>query len=336
MYISINNKNIEVKNGETIWETAHRIGLEIPSLCYAKGVKHKPSCMVCVVRNIKDGQFVPSCATVAIDGMTIETDSEEVKLLRTLSLELLLSDHRADCDAPCTLICPYGLDVEKMLFFFDNKNNEEAYNCISLTFTLPDIPCNTCKAPCEKACRRGSVDKAVEIRNIINNILQNQKSKVRTQKSEPDNLNSEVGTKKPLNSEQKNYLFQSRLGRFTDKEKEFLKATVSTHSKCLHCACTGKLNCKLRKYATEFGIKRARYETSSQNLAMTKQHVKGNMWFETAKCIRCGLCVYNSENGFTYKDRGFGMQIFIPQENRTNIDEKLTALCPTGALYSNI
>ena len=36
-----------------------------------------------------------------------------------------------------------------------------------------------------------------------------------------------------------------------------------------------------------------------------KIHVKGRMWFEPAKCIRCGLCVYNSENGFTFKNRGW-------------------------------
>jgi ferredoxin len=59
------------------------------------------------------------------------------------------------------------------------------------------------------------------------------------------------------------------------------------------------------------------------------------MWCEPAKCIRCGLCVYNSKNGFTFKDRGFGMQVIIPKENKTNVTEKLAELCPTGALYIN-
>ena len=59
----------------------------------------------------------------------------------------------------------------------------------------------------------------------------------------------------------------------------------------------------------------------------------GRMWFEPAKCIRCGLCVYNSENGFTFKNRGFGMQVVIPEESKTNVKEELAGLCPTGALY---
>lgn len=54
--------------------------------------------------------------------MRIETDSEEVSRLRALSLELLLSDHRADCEAPCTLVCTQGLDVERMLYLYECGN----------------------------------------------------------------------------------------------------------------------------------------------------------------------------------------------------------------------
>jgi ferredoxin len=66
---------------------------------------------------------------------------------------------------------------------------------------------------------------------------------------------------------------------------------------------------------------------------MTREHVVGALWFEQAKCIRCGLCIYNSDNGFTFRNRGFGMQVMIPEENKVNVKEELADLCPTGALY---
>ena len=75
-------------------------------------------------------------------------------------------------------------------------------------------------------------------------------------------------------------VFISRLGRFTMKEKEWLKETTSAPSGCLHCACGGKADCKLRLYATEAGIKRPRYEVSSMLPVKEKIHVKGRMWFE--------------------------------------------------------
>ena len=319
MNIIINNTTVEVLQGESLIEAAHRCGYAIPSLCYGKGAKHKSSCMVCAVKDCRSGQIIPSCTTYPTEEMQIETNTEEVQLVRSLSLELLLSDHRADCEAPCSMVCPQKLDVERVLSFYDAGDYKRAYLLISNAFHLPEIECNTCKAPCEKACRRGTVDNAVQIRTIIKEIVETGKPAAQQEIEdfpEPDKK-----------------LFLSRLGRFSSKEKEELKKNSTTPSTCLHCACSGKKGCKLRLYATAEGIKRPRYETNSMLPVMTKIHITRNLWFEQAKCIRCGLCVYNSKNGFTFKDRGFGMQIILPEENKINIKEELAELCPTGALY---
>ena len=322
MHIRIDDNEIEINNGETLLETAKRAGYVIPSLCYTKGFKHHSSCMVCVVKNKANGQIIPSCTTSPVEGMRIETDSEEIRNVRMLSLELLLSDHRADCEAPCSLVCPQRLEVEQLLSYFDTGRYNEAYLLISSVFSLPDIACDTCKAPCEKACRRGTVDHAVAIREIIKVLIKT----CHIRHCEDDYPKQSTGMKN------KN-TFQSRLGRFTISEKERLKTSITTPSRCLHCACAGRKDCKLREYATSAGIKRPRYEIFSALPAMLKQHIKGKMWFEQAKCIRCGLCVYNSDNGFTFKNRGFGIQVILPDENREHINEELASLCPTGALY---
>jgi len=324
MNIVINNKEVEVRKGETLIEVARREGYTIPSLCYSKGFQHKSSCMVCAVKNCANDQIIPSCTTLPTEGMRIDTESPDVKLARSLSLELLLSEHRADCEAPCSLVCPEGLDIEKMLEHYDAGQLSKAREEIAKAFQLPQIACDTCKAPCEKACRRGTIDTAVEIRNIIAEVVRVEVIRI------PETVSIE---KEEQPQKQDKNIFRSRLGRFTSEEKEFLKSTVSTSSRCLHCACAGKTGCKLRLHATAEGIKRSRYETSSALNAMTRQHVSGNIWFESAKCISCGLCVYNSKNGFTFKDRGFVMQVVLPEENAGNINEQLTELCPTGALY---
>ncbi|MCW3785273.1 2Fe-2S iron-sulfur cluster-binding protein [Plebeiibacterium sediminum] len=318
MQITIDHKNIEVLNGETILEAARRYGIEIPSMCYAQNAEHKSSCMVCAVRNMANGQIIPSCTTLPVDGMQIESETEEIKQIRTLSFELLLSDHRADCEAPCSLVCPHGLDVEHMLYFYDHQKYKEACQVIKGAFPLPEIKCDQCKAPCEKACRRGNIDEPVSIRKIIKELV-NQFNIAEINPIE----NRKIDKK----------MFQSRLGRFNDKERQHLKEHVNTDSRCLHCACAGKSDCKLRTYATQKSIKRPKYDVSSELPVMNKVLVTGKLWFEQAKCIRCGLCVYNSKNGFTFKDRGFVMQVYIPEENRMNVNEELATLCPTGALY---
>jgi predicted molibdopterin-dependent oxidoreductase YjgC len=252
--------------------------------------------------------------------MRIDATGDDVRTVRSLSLELLLSDHRADCEAPCSLVCPQGLDVERLLLFHDRDKPEEARRILVRAFALPAIACDTCKAPCEKACRRGTVDKPVAIRAIVRELAA---------ASPADTL--QPGEETPAGADKKAYL--SRLGRFRSDEKAYLQENTPSPSRCLHCACAGRKDCKLRLYATAEGIKRPRYEASSALPAMKKIHVGGNMWFEQAKCIRCGLCVYNSENGFTFSGRGFAMQVTLPEENKPNISKTLASLCPTGAIY---
>jgi len=205
-----------------------------------------------------------------------------------------------------------------MLYFYDQQKYNEACQLIKGAFPLPLIKCNECKAPCEKACRRGNIDTPVSIREIIKEVV----SKFNTAKIDSTE-NRKIDKK----------MFQSRLGRFTEKEKHHLKNNVNTNSRCLHCACAAKSDCKLRTYATSESIKRPRFDISSESPIMNKVHITNNLWFEQAKCIRCGLCVYNSNNGFTFKNRGFGMQVYIPKENLINVHEELGNLCPTGALY---
>ena len=128
-------------------------------------------------------------------------------------------------------------------------------------------------------------------------------------------------------------LFTSRLGRYTDAEKKWLKEVYSQPSRCLHCACEGSNKCRLRQAASEAHIKTPRYGKSSHQEVKKQIHVNGKLYFEPAKCIRCGLCVYNSTNGFTFMHRGFDMQVVIPEESKKNVDEKIADICPTGALY---
>lgn len=318
MKIKINDKEVEVLEGETLIEVARRMGHVVPSLCYSKDAKHKSSCMVCAVKNCANGQIIPSCTTMPTEGMEIDVESEEVNEIRRMSLELLLSDHRADCEAPCTTVCPQGLDIERMLAFYDAGKYQEAYSLIAGVFALPEIGCTNCKAPCEKACRRGTVDKAVEIRAIIKEIA-------------AKNLTILPGYDAASQKMDK-VSFRSRLGRFTPAEKELLKVNTNNPSRCLHCACNERHECKLRKDATLLGISRPSFETSSK-LPFVKIHINGDIWFEPAKCVRCGLCVYNSKDGFTFRNRGFGMQVIIPDESKSHITEEIAHLCPTGALY---
>ena len=357
MIIRIDNKEVEVRADETLFQIARRLGKNIPSMCFVEGAKHHSSCMVCMVKNEESGQMIPSCSTYPVEGMQIDTESEEVKEMRRLALELLLSDHRADCEAPCSMVCPQHLDVEKMLYYWDEHRYDEARRLVASVLDLEHLACDDCKRPCEKACRRGTVDKHVEIVEIIHQLatlkmknesltpdpspmgegsrMKNEECRMKNEdysSHEQSKIHSSFGSEATiLHSSFKR--FTSRIGRFTEKEKEWLKVSVTTDSTCLHCACSAQNDCKLRQYATESGITSSRYGVASDLPFKIKKHVIGRLWFEPAKCIRCGLCVYNTNDAFTFKGRGFNMQVVIPNESREHVSEDIAKLCPTGALY---
>ncbi|MBO6078841.1 MAG: (2Fe-2S)-binding protein [Bacteroidaceae bacterium] len=313
MKISVNNQPFEVSGHKPLIEELRAAGIEVPSLCYAGGHVHHASCMVCMVKDVRTGQMLPSCSTMPREGMEIDTDSQEVKELRRMSLELLLSDHRADCEAPCTLVCPKGIDAAQVIWYYDNDMKAQA------KALLQGRDCSDCaKTPCMKACRRGTVDRSVDISGIINSLAAD------------DSIHA-VSAVSMADTDKET--FNSRMGRFTDKEKEQMKLQYAQPSRCLHCACNGRDKCRLRRFSTEVGIKATRYGVSSELPFKQETQVTGHLWFDPAKCIRCGLCVYNTTDGFTFQYRGYRMQVIIPDASRNNVTEEIAQLCPTGALY---
>ena len=85
-------------------------------LLYAhkKDLPHYSSCMVCMVKDKRTGNFIPSCSALVQDGMDIDISGEDVISLRKKAVELLLSEHRAECEAPCKVVCPAGYNIPLM------------------------------------------------------------------------------------------------------------------------------------------------------------------------------------------------------------------------------
>jgi len=109
--LRIDNKEIGVPAGTSLIEAARQNGIYIPSLCYNSDLPHYSSCMLCIVKDVKADKFIPSCSALAEQGMEIEATCGDVLKLRRDALSMLLSEHRAECEAPCRLVCPVGLNI---------------------------------------------------------------------------------------------------------------------------------------------------------------------------------------------------------------------------------
>ena len=95
--LTIDNKTVSVPEGITILEAARTNKIEIPTLCYLKGVNEIGACRICMVEVEGEERLVPSCDNVVQEGMVVHTNSPRVREARRVNLHLLMSQHDVQC-----------------------------------------------------------------------------------------------------------------------------------------------------------------------------------------------------------------------------------------------
>ena len=95
--LKINNISVSVEEGTSILNAAKRLNFRIPTLCNHPDLSVAGNCRVCVVEVKGAKLLAASCATPVSEGMEVMTNSEKVRIARKHVVELLLSEHNADC-----------------------------------------------------------------------------------------------------------------------------------------------------------------------------------------------------------------------------------------------
>ncbi len=101
--IEIDGKTLQVADGSTIMDAAHRIGAYIPHFCYHKKLSIAANCRMCLVQVEKAPKPLPACATPVTNGMKVQTHSEQAVKAQKGVMEFLLINHPLDCP-----ICDQG------------------------------------------------------------------------------------------------------------------------------------------------------------------------------------------------------------------------------------
>ncbi|HEV2690521.1 MAG TPA: 2Fe-2S iron-sulfur cluster-binding protein [Bryobacteraceae bacterium] len=103
--LTIDDVQVTVPEGTTIFDAARMNGITIPTLCHAQNETPVGVCRVCVVDvwSLVRGQHVPgrvlgaSCVRPAEPDMKVFTNSDKVIGARRTLVELLMSDHPSPC-----------------------------------------------------------------------------------------------------------------------------------------------------------------------------------------------------------------------------------------------
>src|SRR4029077_530605 len=93
----IDDREVDIRPGETIFNAARRLGIELPHLCYSPKPCYRPdgNCRVCMVEVEGERVLAASCLRKPAPGMKVKTATERAKTARKMVAELLVADQPA-------------------------------------------------------------------------------------------------------------------------------------------------------------------------------------------------------------------------------------------------
>ncbi|NLX69554.1 MAG: 2Fe-2S iron-sulfur cluster binding domain-containing protein [Clostridiales bacterium] len=95
--VTVDGVQVEVPKGSTALEAARAANIDIPTLCYLKGINEIGACRMCLVEVKGARTLQASCVYPVSDGMEIRTNTPAVREARRVNLELILSNHDRSC-----------------------------------------------------------------------------------------------------------------------------------------------------------------------------------------------------------------------------------------------
>src|SRR5580700_1686410 len=91
---AIDDREVDIRDGETIFRAAARLGIELPHLCYKPAPGYRPdgNCRVCMVEVEGERVLAASCIRMPSPGMKVKTQTDRAKTARRMVAEVLLAD----------------------------------------------------------------------------------------------------------------------------------------------------------------------------------------------------------------------------------------------------
>ena len=95
-WMEIDGQPISFTNERSVLEVARNAGIDIPSFCYHSELSAHGACRLCMVE-IPGKGIKASCTLAPEQGLSVKTNSEAVRAVRKVALELLLANHDMNC-----------------------------------------------------------------------------------------------------------------------------------------------------------------------------------------------------------------------------------------------
>ncbi|MCE5323251.1 [FeFe] hydrogenase, group A [bacterium] len=163
-FVTIDGKEIPIEGERNLLEVARKAGIDIPTFCYHSDLSVYGACRLCLVE-LEGRGIVTSCSTAPAPGMKVKTNTEEIREIRKIAVELLLANHDQNCPTcPKSATCQLQnlarrLGVEEVRYKMTHKP-------VPVDRTSPSIVrdpnkcilCGDCVRACNEIQSIGAID----------------------------------------------------------------------------------------------------------------------------------------------------------------------------------
>ena len=156
MKLTIDGREIEALEGQSVLNAALAAGIFVPHLCGHPDLEPLGGCGLCLVEVEGEPEPVRACMTPAVEGMKVSINAKKADKLRRLAMELILATHPADCTG-----CPkYGVCELQSMYQYMGVSPQR-WRCKGRTVPTDDsnplithmftrcIRCGRCVRACE-------------------------------------------------------------------------------------------------------------------------------------------------------------------------------------------
>ena len=124
--LTINNKSIQAKEGESILNVARANDIFVPAVCYLTRCSPTLACRLCLVE--ADGKQVYSCNAKVKEGMEVTTETSNIQKERRAIMEVYDVNHPLQCG-----VCDQSGECELQNYSLYMKVDSQSY-------TIKDVP----------------------------------------------------------------------------------------------------------------------------------------------------------------------------------------------------
>jgi len=94
--LTLNGREVAINDERNMLELIRAAGIDLPTFCYHSELSIYGACRLCIV-DVEGRGVMASCSTKPEAGMVVRTDTQEIREMRKINVELLLANHKREC-----------------------------------------------------------------------------------------------------------------------------------------------------------------------------------------------------------------------------------------------